>query len=301
MKYALCIGFSLVFLGMIVAGCQLGDRVTKSSALPNTFIRDGQPEEGQTWLSDAASFRFFGADKDDEIVAYYTRLEPGLLVAQNRDTGEPDTLWPGEPGYGEDLTVVLDTLWFSDLGCWDPLDHEVTCMDSVLNIDSVRVDADSVISYYDWNRTENENRNYQGLNDAVYRFSVKAVDEADCVDPYPAILHFMVLAATWPEIVVDRCPPIRNASPREYFQFHGELGSMEPHEFLYSWMLTGEHEEDPLFHPWTEWQRGVTETSYAGFQPGLTYIFRVRCAMERAGVQIESRGFRECTFTIRQN
>jgi len=301
MRYAVCIGLSLAALGALLAGCQLGDRVENPGTVPNTFIMEGNPEDGQTWLSNAASFRFFGADPDNEIVAYYTRIEPGILVIEDPLTSVIDTLWPGEPGYGEDQTVVLDTLWFSEMDCWDPVLETVTCVDSVLNIDSVMVDADSVVSFYDWQRTENQNVVYQGLQDAVYRFAVKAVDEADMVDPYPALRRFMVLAATWPVIIVERCPAPRDANPREYMEFRGELGRLEPFEFLYSWMLTGEHDADPLFHPWTEWQRGITEVSYSGLQPGMTYIWRVRCAIQRAGVQIESQGFEECTFIIRSN
>ncbi len=263
MRYALCIGSIAAVLGIFfVGGCELGNRVESPNLPPNTFIEEGLPDEGQTWLSNAVSFRFFGADPDNEVIAFYTRLEPALI-----DTlagGEVDTLWPGDTGY------------------YDPT-------------------PDSILSYFDWQRTENLTMGYQGIADAFYRFSVKAVDEADGADPSPALRHFLILASTWPEIVVDRCPSPRDASPREYFEFHGELGSLEPFEFQYSWMLTGTHDNDPLYHTWTEFQRGATDVSYSGFQPGMTYIWRVRCAIERAGVLIESRGYEECQFTIRQN
>ncbi len=260
---ALRIGSIVAVLGIsLIAGCQLGDRVESPNLPPNTFIEEGYPEDGQTWLSDAVSFRFFGADPDNEVVAFYTRLEAALI----------DTLAGG----------VVDTLWPGDEGYFDPT-------------------PDTAATYVEWNRTENLNMGYQGLVDAFYRFAVKAVDEADGEDPSPALRHFLILAATWPEIVIDRCPPPRNASPHEYFEYHGELGSLEPYEFLYSWMLTGTHDEDPLYHTWTDFQQGVNTVAYSGFQPGLTYIWRVKCAIQRAGVQIESRGFEECTFTIRQN
>ncbi len=263
MTSALRIGLIAAVLGIVLlAGCELGDRVESPNLSPNTFIEEGFPDEGQTWLSDAVTFRFFGADPDNEVVAFYARLQPGLI----------DTLAGG----------VIDTLWPGDAGYHDPT-------------------PDSILSFFDWERTENLNMGYQGLADAYYRFSVKSVDEADAEDLTPAKRHFLVLAATWPEIVVDRCPAPRDASPREYFEYHGELGGLEPFEFLYSWMLTGTHDEDPLYHTWTDWRRGATDVAYSGFQPGLTYVWRVKCAIERAGVQIESRGFEECQFTIRQN
>jgi hypothetical protein len=84
------------------------------------------------------------------------------------------------------------------------------------------------------------------------------------------------------------------------------LGTLQPHEFLYSWTLgivEGGVEGDQLPHPWTllETGRGVTEVSYAGLQPGTKYSFKVKCAIERAGVVIESQRDAECEFRVRQN
>ena len=97
MKYAPRVGALALVLGLSLAGCQLGDKVDTPNLEPNTFIEEGYPEENQTWLSDAVSFRFFGADPDNEIIAYYTRIEPALFTWNDPDAGVLDTLWPGEP------------------------------------------------------------------------------------------------------------------------------------------------------------------------------------------------------------
>ncbi|MCK4546398.1 MAG: hypothetical protein KAW17_03060 [Candidatus Eisenbacteria sp.] len=301
MRYVLRVAVLAVVVGSLGAGCQLGERVDRPNLEPNTFIEEGYPNENQTWLSSAASFRFFGADPDNEIVAYHTKLEPAIFIGIDPGNGEEVQVWPGEPAYSEGTMDFVDTLWFGDIDCWDPVSESVSCDHLIENADGRIIPPDSVISFFDWERTETQNRNYQALFDALYRFSVKAVDEGDREDPYPARRHFLVLAATWPDIVVDRCPPPRDASPREYMEFHGELGSLEPWEFLYSCMLLSDQEpgQCSLCHTFTDWQSGVTQVSYAGLQPGVTYTFRVKCAVERAGVTIESRGYEECAFTIR--
>ena len=262
MRYATFIGLGLVVWLGVMTGCQLGDRVETPNLPPYTFIEEGFPNEGQTWLSNAVAFRFFGADPDNEVMAFYTQLVPALIETVAA-TGQIDTLWPGEAGY------------------YDPT-------------------PDSIPSYFDWERTEQENKSYQGVADALYRFSVKAVDEADAEDPRPARRHFLILAATWPEIRIDHCPDPREANPREYFLFHGELGDLEPYQFEYSWMLTGEAPNDQLYHTWQDPWESRTEVNYSGLEPGNTYIWRVRCRVERADTYIESRGFAECRFTIRQ-
>lgn len=262
MRYALWFGLVIAVLGGTMGGCKVGEKVETPNLAPNTFIMPGFPDENQTWLSNAVTFAFFGADPDNEVVAYHTRLEPALI--DTLPGGEVDTLWPGDVGY------------------YDPT-------------------PDTVVSFYDWERVEatiTGTKGYQGMWDAYYRFLVKAVDEGDAEDPSPAVRHFLILAATWPEIVATRCPDKKEASPREYMQFKGVLGSLEPHEFEYSWTLIGPP-DDPLPHSWTEWSKGVTEVQYSGFTLGEEYEFRVNCRIERAGTFIESKTYASCEFKIR--
>ena len=109
-------------------------------------------------------------------------------------------------------------------------------------------------------------------------------------------LQITVVDLPRPVIIMDRCPSPR--CPNLRFSFHGEMENPEPDELYYTWMLSGS-EGAPYTHSWTDWQMGTLYAFYPNPPCGLTYTFRVRCAIPWGDGLLECEDCGECVIDVR--
>jgi hypothetical protein len=120
---------------------------------------------------------------------------------------------------------------------------------------------------------------------------------SDTKDTVEGHLLVQVLTPDTPLVLVDRCPCPRCLET--ILEFHGELGSLNPDQFWYCWILLDPDGDPIIYTAWIDWVLGQTSLDLTHMlPPGDSYTFRVRSAIIWNDEWIAS-PVEECRFLIR--